>query len=739
MHPGPLPWGSGSGGPKGMSARKTPWRTPSGQAEKRWYLVALVPTILLVASFSLATAGGRIEPDHWGISDRTTTSPLPAPGSAPAAAAASSLAAAAASLRSGGGPARGTSTDCRPSDGGSSYACGSSGGPISTPLALALTTPNWTRLNFSPPSRYSAAMTYDSGDKYVVLFGGWAPGFLGDTWTYNGHWTKLSPATAPLARSSAMMAYDSKDHYVVLFGGLINSGTANDTWKFTKGVWTQLNPAKSPPKLSQASLVWDSNDSYLVLFGGVSASSVPSSATWTFVGGDWTLQSPATSPSARYNLQMAYDDVNGWVVVFGGQSSASSVLADTWNYSHGHWTHRAPSSHPAGVDSGSLTTDSSDGYLVLFGGVTSADKDQASTWSFVNGTWSKQGPALSPTARQFPATAYDSALGKLVLFGGIGSSGKFLADTWTYHAGIWLHQLFNPPALREAASMTYDEADGYVLLFGGVALLSGSPNGLNDTWTYSHGVWKELHPALSPPARSIASMTYDQGDGYVLLFGGVITEGTNLVLNDTWSFTGGVWTHVYSPTSPQARVYPGMAYDAADGYVVLFGGNNDTAELNDTWTYQAGVWTEVDASGCTTCGPMPSPRSGFVMEYDAWDGYVVLFGGAPLTVGLSFLGDTWTFSGGTWTNISATATGPLPRAFAAAAYDGLDGYVLLFGGQNNTKDFSDTWSFVSGSWTQLNPGTSPAADAFASMAYDSGDHTVVYLAGLSFTGYTWLY
>jgi hypothetical protein len=44
--------------------------------------------------------------------------------------------------------------------------------------------------------------------------------------------------------------------------------------------------------------------------------------------------------------------------------------------------------------------------------------------------------------------------------------------------------------------------------------------------------------------------------------------------------------------SPLPRAFPGTAYDAADGKVVLFGGSGDGGYArNDTWTWDGTDWT----------------------------------------------------------------------------------------------------------------------------------------------------
>ncbi|MCI4345603.1 MAG: hypothetical protein L3K07_02450, partial [Thermoplasmata archaeon] len=664
----------------------------------------------------------------------------------------SELASAASSLALGGGPASGTSWSCATSPSGGSYSC-SPPRPTLPPApsgshSVANTLPDWSRQVLFPQSRDAAAMTYDAADKYVVLFGGTNGSFLGDTWSFNGLWTHLTPATSPSNRSAAAFAYDYRDGYALLFGGLGGSGRLGDTWKFLHGAWTHLTPVLSPPALDNVSMVWDANDSYLLLFGGSRSASTVSGQTWSFVTGAWTQQLPPTSPAARQNVQLGYDNTNGWVVLFGGETSGGGLFSDTWNYTRGHWTQLHPAKSPTPVFGGSFTNDSADGYLLLFGGRNSANVNQGWTWSFVNSTWTQQTPAIHPSARAFAASAFLKTSNKVVLVGGARVAS--LNDTWTYHASVWTHLSTSGPSPRGGFQMAYDEADGYVLLFGGGFLHGFTTQTFGDTWSYAHGHWVQLKPSVSPLARLGGAMTYDQADGYILMFGGQTTvKGSSQLLNDTWTFVGGKWTQATTIIAPNARDLPGLAYDAADGYVLMFGGlgygGNATEEvtLNDSWAFSAGSWTLLSYAGCTHCGPAPSGREGPAMVYDPWDGYVLLFGGQNLSTPISGtsteVSDTWTYSAGVWTNITLTAGSPAARVAPSVAYDGLDGYVLMFGGTSSSVSLSETWSFVGGTWTQLFPLHSPGADYLGGAAFDATDHTVVYVNGISFVGGTWLY
>jgi hypothetical protein len=282
--------------------------------------------------------------------------------------------------------------------------------------------------------------------------------------------------------------------------------------------------------------------------------------------------------------------------------------------------------------------------------------------------------------------AYDSALGNMVLFGGIAYSGDLLNDTWTWDGTTWTQQSpATSPSGGSGASMAYDAGTGQLVLFGGYDPPGlGGPGFLNDTWTWDGTTWTQLHPATSPPARAFASMAYDAGTGQLVLFGGGIT-GTGL--EDTWTWDGTTWTQQSPASSPPALGAASMAYDSSTEQLVLFGGDPSSGPPNDTtWTWTGSTWIQLNPA------TSPSGRTGASMAYVAGTGQLVLFGGA--TTGE--LGDTWTWDGTTWTQQSP-ATSPPARTQASMDYDSDTGQLVLFGGVNTSPFIADddTWLYAS--------------------------------------------
>ena len=278
----------------------------------------------------------------------------------------------------------------------------------------------------------------------------------------------------------------------------------------------------------------------------------------------------------------------------------------------------------------------------------------------------------------------------------------------------------SPPAL-EFASMTYDAADGYVLLFGG---LSESAYPTNDTWTFHDGGWQNITATagVAPAARSGMAMTYDAADHYVLAFGGYAlgacsSTSPGSTCNDTWSFVSGKWSRVptYFPlTVLEEPAAPQLTFDAADSYVVMLAGGF-------TWKYVAGVWTQFCPAGnCSRPLPGPGQLSGATV-YDDRDGYVLFCAE----------GQTWTFSGGVWTNITASSPPSPPfRIDPQLAYDDVTGQVILFGGYGpGGVPRNDTWAFSNGTWTNVTSGSSPPSRYGGAMTNDSADSSMLLFGG----------
>jgi hypothetical protein len=228
-------------------------------------------------------------------------------------------------------------------------------------------------------------------------------------------------------------------------------------------------------------------------------------------------------------------------------------------------------------------------------------------------------------------------------------------------------------------------------------------------------------------------MAYDPADGSVLLFGGY-NPALFSNLKDTWKFAAGKWTQL-NIVGPSARANAMMAYDPKDRCVVLHGGYSTLSAVayNDTWKFAHGSWTKV------TPTLSPPARFGGMMAYDPAIGHVVLFGGEST---VKWLNDTWKFVNGTWSHVSLSAR-PSARMLSGFAYFPRDRGLILFGGTNSsafTSNLTDTWRFSNGTWSKLAATPAPPARADMGMVLDVPTGTILMFGGQvgnRFLGDTW--
>jgi len=278
------------------------------------------------------------------------------------------------------------------------------------------------------------------------------------------------------------------------------------------------------------------------------------------------------TPSTRMNFQAAYDDEMNALLLFGGQNyTGLSTPDDTWSWDGATWTQ-----------------------LDLH-------------------------PVTRPGSRTGAVMAYDPATQQIVLFGGISASGNtpVLGDTWIWNGNNWVeqHPASSPPA-RTLASLAYDATSGQLVLFGGKHVSGFGPD-LNDTWVWTGSNWIEQHPATTPPARTQASLVYDQSTMNLVLYGG---DGFEVVLNDTWVWTGSNWVEQHPKTSPalsdvlqgQTVTFnnPSMIDNPATGKLLLtlIGESTNQTYTQATWTWDGSDWSEINVVG-------PAVETGYVF-YD---------------------------------------------------------------------------------------------------------------------------
>lgn len=480
----------------------------------------------------------------------------------------------------------------------------------------------------------------------------------------------------------------------------------------------------------------------------------------------------ASGPSARSGASMAYDAATGAVILFGGdgcQDGSCSALDDTWSWDGSNWA-QSPLSPgcaypcsfvPPAREGAAMAYEAVTSSIILFGGW---DPDGSAgplndTWSWDGSAWSQlvspgciSACPSSPPGRTGATMAYDAASSVVMLFGGRDPVANFyLNDTWIWNGSAWSPRLLpvcvevcpsNPPA-RGDASMAYDSSTGAVILFGG-ATYPGSAcscfHYLDDTWSWDGSIWNQLAPASSPSARGGAGMADDGATGTAMLFGGFGGCPSSCpLLDDTWTWDGTNWTRPPSPacpstcvSSPPARQDGSMAYDAATGTVVLFGGDGEGSDLGDTWLWNGGIWSQVGNAGApppTVTGISPSFGS--------------LAGGTVVTItGAGFISPTAAGN----TTVNFVPSGGSPSAANAATSVSCTSSTICMatsppgcceadvrvtvGGQTSAITAADQFIYVA-----VDPPPPPIVLSISPSAGPLSGGTVVTIAGAFFTAY----
>jgi PKD repeat protein len=265
-----------------------------------------------------------------------------------------------------------------------------------------------------------------------------------------------------------------------------------------------------------------------------------------------------------------------------------------------------------------------------------------------------------------------------------------------------------------------------ILVFPGGTLGTGPASILRDRMALTHE-----SPSL--PAGPISPRTESPGpafsDARCLPLGGDGPACAARLAPSAPAASALAWFNVTATSSvlPDPILWPSSVFDPVDESVVLFGGCTGTTcpSAPTTWSFAHGQWNNL-----TSLGPQPPARSYTSMAWDGTDGYGLLFGGSGGTVDR---GDTWSYLGGHWTDLNLSApAAPSPRWGQSLIYDPSDGVVVLFGGHNSVGGFlDDTWTFSGGAWTNItgSAGTSPSPRAEASMVWDASTGNAILMDG----------
>jgi hypothetical protein len=252
---------------------------------------------------------------------------------------------------------------------------------------------------------------------------------------------------------------------------------------------------------------------------------------------------------------------------------------------------------------------------------------------------------------------------------------------------------------------------------------------LADTWYGDGPAWREL-AGPHPSPRYGAELAYDVARKDFVLFGG---QSASVSYDETWTFDGQSWKREKPAHKPPPRRDAAMAFDRSLQLVVLYGGlipnGAEGVEAGDTWTWDGSDWTQVSADN-------KGPHLRVGAKLVTADDRVILFGGHVFNT--SYFGDAWTFDGSTWVRVDHNPS-PAGRGDAAVAWNPDDSSLLVVGGLgfragagpgNLGVPLSDAWSLIGGSWSRLTASNLPSLYD-ASAIWDQKAHSVVVMFGMN--------
>lgn len=305
-----------------------------------------------------------------------------------------------------------------------------------------------------------------------------------------------------------------------------------------------------------------------------------------------TAGQPAVGEWGRGPL--VYDPSAGYAVLFGGTDPTNlQGPEETWTYSHGVWSDLTGSLNvspelwnPAGA---SMTYDPANHEILLVGPALS-NLTQEQTWAFRGGAWFQLHPKTEPTARSYAAFAYDVADQEALLYGGLslagsGNNESWLSDTWALSNGNWSLVDSGGPSgpYQTLQSMAYDPANNLTVL-----LNSSAVDGRVYTSVFQGGAWRNQYATPSNPAGPLGGnggMVFDPSLGAIVDINGL--DSWRNQTTQLWVTNGNTWASRFIPGAlDQLGGQSSLTYDAGDGYVLLTSPARDLNETGQSYVTQ---------------------------------------------------------------------------------------------------------------------------------------------------------
>lgn len=537
----------------------------------------------------------------------------------------------------------------------------------------------------------------------------------------------------PTARWGHAVALDTARNVIVLYGGL---GGETDTWEYTPrpdgtGTWRRTATQGPGPK-ANAAMVYDASRGCTVLMGGFYApiagfpEYLTSNQVWEYrsdgVTGVWT-RSSGSLPQPRESLQAVYDVSRSTIVAYGGLSSGNGST-DVLERGPGsdQWTVVTPQTSPGPQRGHAMAFDSvrNATYLVAGGSGTV----QVWVWSpsATPPAWTLVNAANPPGSRFRMGLAFDPRPNRAVLVMAGGENGdtdfngtfEFNVSAaggpaWAQRGSIRLVP-GGDVQLRTRHAMSWNPIGNQVLLFGGMAG-EVSPQRQVLSFDGATNIWQARWNTFAIPPRDFAGVAYDEAEGRVIVAGGgLITRPgaspARQLGGGAFAWNGTSWSGLPGLAAGQEFWKAPMVYVPTTNppCMLVYGGEVGGVGNSrvSAQVYKLSLGANPAWSVVTASAP-PGRRANMAASFDRLLGKVVFFGGRDETG--AFRNDTWLYDplADQWTAVQPPISPPA-RNGPRMVFDERRGVTVMFGGRLASGEFdASTWEFNGTTWRNVTP------------------------------------
>ena len=600
----------------------------------------------------------------------------------------------------------------------------------------------------TPPAGSQDMAYAGSGSSGFVFFGGEESGLdTGSTTVFKTNtnsWYSSVASKQPKSRIGATMTSTCPETLpsgVVMFGGQSNDVPFADLWFYniTNDKWTEVHYDKtvSPPALSgaglAAQLAFNSTTCMIYLFGGLPANLQASSAMYIYSDATNAWETGPVVPFLGRTHALFTNLDQDHLMVFGGASQTGentwTCFGDTWifhitNQTWSQVTTPGPSARRAMM----VTHDRNTNIVYMYGGILEDASESEELWSMTaaSRTWTQV--TISPNGaagRSFGSLFYYDS--RLYAYGGDGAGANLqqlvLADPMPFWYSVVLGGTVPPGSIYSTIAVYQSD----VYLYGGYYMVGSTVHVLGFLiFEDDNLAWRELPGAPEPRyGHSSITVTNDQGQAQMYIFGGVFANATST--NAFWKYDFGtqLWSNMGSVqlgTPPSPRYFHTASLMAGDSVMVVFGGyekssNTDPVSTMHAYSFHTNTWSMLTAAG-------PSARSQHCAV--AFENVLYVFGGNDV---FSFLSDLWVYYyfQQQWQQIAVKGAKAIANHKCEISVSGSQ--IMVYGGRGSLPTVytgAQMINLATDSWSQLEMSTPTPGGFSSAMALSQG---IVYMYG----------